>query len=263
MFFLCGHPVLWPEFGVVLLSLTVIAALYSSVGHGGGSGYLAVLSLTALAVSDPLWLKQYAWSLNLIVAGIAFWHYWGDGYLDRGLAVPFLIGGVPMAALGGYLQLDGVVYDLLLSLVLVYAAWRLLWSSFEEREIVRPRPFSAVASGGGIGLASGMIGIGGGIFLSPLLILSRWANAKEAAATAALFIWLSSLSGLIGSSIAGGLGVDVEMFAPFAGAVLVGGLIGSRYGTEISEQAGIKKLLVVILLFAAIKRVLSVFEIWG
>ena len=157
MFFLCGHPVLWPELGVVLLSLTIIAALYSSVGHGGGSGYLAILSLTTIAVSDPLWLKQYAWSLNLIVAGIAFWHFRGEGHLDWGLTVPFLIGSIPMAALGGYVQLEGVAYDVLLSLVLVFAAWRLLWSSLEEKGVSRPATLTAVTSGGGIGLASGTV----------------------------------------------------------------------------------------------------------
>ena len=133
------------------------------------------------------WLKQYAWSLNLIVAGIAFWYYRREGHLDRGLAIPFLIGSVPMAAIGGYLQVGGFVYDVLLSLVLVFAAWRLLWSSLDEKEVVRPGVYIAVASGGGIGFASGMIGIGGGIFLSPLLILRGWGNAKEAAAVAAVF----------------------------------------------------------------------------
>ena len=123
-----------------------------------------------------------------------------------------------MAAIGGYLQVEGFAYDVLLSLVLVFAAWRLLWSSNEEKEVVRPGSYLAVASGGGIGFASGMIGIGGGIFLSPLLILRGWGNAKEAAAVAALFIWLNSLSGLIGSSLSGGFGLDLELFAPFAGA---------------------------------------------
>ena len=261
MFFLCGHPVLWPELGVVLVSLALIAALYSSVGHGGGSGYLAVLSLTTIAVSDPMWLKQYAWSLNLIVAGLAFWHYRTGGYLDRGLVVPFLIGSIPMAAIGGYLQVEGFAYDVLLSLVLVFAAWRLLWSSNEEKEVVRPGSYLAVASGGGIGFASGMIGIGGGIFLSPLLILRGWADAKEAAAVAALFIWLNSLSGLVGSSLSGGFGLDLELFAPFAGAGLIGGLIGSKYGSEISGQAGIRRLLVVVLLIAASKRVMGIFGV--
>ncbi len=253
---------LWPELGVVLVSLTLIAALYSSVGHGGGSGYLAVLSLTTLAVADPMWLKQYAWSLNLIVAGIAFWHYKGEGYLNRKLAIPFLIGSIPMAAVGGYMQLEGMVYDLLLTLVLFFAAWRLVWSSQEEREVARPTDTTAVVCGGGIGLASGMIGIGGGIFLSPLLILSGWANAKEAAATAALFIWLNSLSGLVGSSISGEFGIEVNLFGPFAAAVLIGGLLGSRYGSEISSQGGIKRLLVAVLLIAAAKRVLGVLGIW-
>ena len=261
MFFLCGHPVLWPEMAVVLLSLTVIAALYSSVGHGGGSGYLAVLSLTTIAATDPLWLKQYAWSLNLVVAGVAFWHYRKGGYLNQSLAVPFLIGSIPMAVLGGYVQLQGPIYDILLSLVLVIAAWRLLYSSWEDREISRPTTCTAVATGGGIGLASGLIGIGGGIFLSPLLILGGWASAKEAAATAALFIWLNSLSGLLGSSLSGQISVEVGLLAPFSGAVLIGGLIGSKYGSQISSQTGIQKLLVVVMLIAASKRVIGVLGI--
>ena len=250
------------EFGLVLVALFMVAFLYSSVGHGGGSGYLAVLSLTAIAISDPFWLKQYAWSLNLIVAGIAFWHFRGEGYLDWGLTVPFLFGSIPMAVVGGYVQLEGVIYDVLLSLVLVFAAWRLLWSSLEEKEVSRPSFLIAVTSGGGIGLVSGMIGVGGGIFLSPLLMLSGWANAKEAAATAALFIWLNSLSGLLGSSLSGGFGIEVDLFAPFAGAVLIGGLLGSRYVSEISSQTGIRRLLVAILLIAAAKRILVIMEIW-
>ncbi len=251
---------LWPEMVVVLLSLTVIAALYSSVGHGGGSGYLAVLSLTTIAVSDPLWLRQYAWSLNLIVAAVAFWHY--KGYFDRRLAFPFLIGSVPMAAIGGYVQLQGSIYDVLLSLVLVFGAWRLLWSSWRKKEITRPAANTAIISGSGIGLASGMIGIGGGIFLSPLLILRGWASAKQAAATAALFIWLNSLSGLVGSSLSGQISLEVELLAPFGGAVLIGGLVGSKYGSQISSQTGIRKLLAVLLIFAASKRVMGVLGIW-
>ena len=250
------------EFSLVLAALFMVAFLYSSVGHGGGSGYLAVLSLTVIAVSDPLWLKQYAWSLNLIVAGIAFWHFRSKGHLDWGLTVPFLIGSIPLAALGGYVQLEGSIYDVLLSLVLVFAAWRLMWSSPEERVVSRPATLTAVTSGGGIGLASGMIGVGGGIFLSPLLILSGWANAKEAAATAALFIWLNSLSGLVGSSMSGGFGIELDMFAPFAGAVLVGGLLGSKYGSEISSQTGIRRLLIGVLLIAAAKRILGILGIW-
>jgi len=261
VFFLCGHPVLWPELVVVLLSLTVIAALYSSVGHGGGSGYLAVLSLTTLAFADPLWLKQYAWSLNLIVAGIAFWYYNKGGFLDWGLAIPFLIGSIPMAVVGSYVQLEGFAYDILLSIVLVFAAWRLLSTTQEEKEVSRPAHLTAIASGGGIGLASGMIGIGGGIFLSPLLILNGWSSAKEAAATAALFIWLNSLSGLVGSSLSGGFGIELDLFAPFAGAVLVGGLLGSRHGSKISTQIGIRRLLVAVLLIAAAKRVFGMLGI--
>ena len=242
------------ELALVLVALFAIAALYSSVGHGGGSGYLAVLSLTAFAAAEAIWLKQYAWSLNLVVAGLAFWHYNKAGHHDLRLSLPFVCASVPLAALGGYLRVEGDVYDLLLSAALVVAAWRLLSANADAGDVTRPDVPRAAAIGGGIGLASGVIGIGGGILLSPILMLNRWATAKEAAATAALFIWLNSLAGLTGAGLAGRLDMDLHFLAPFAAAVLMGGLLGSRYGSQVSSQTGVKGLLVGVLLLAAAKR---------
>ena len=114
-------------FGEILLlvALSVIAALYASVGHGGASGYLAVLSLTVYAANDPVWLKQHAWSLNLLVAGIAFFTFRKSGFYDYKLAIPFIITSIPAAILGGYLKVDDVIYHTLLSITLIFAAWRL------------------------------------------------------------------------------------------------------------------------------------------
>ena len=105
-----------------------------------------------------------------------------------------------------------------------------------------------------------MIGIGGGVFLLPALMLGRWATAKEAAATASLFVWLNSLAGLAGAGLAGRLDLDPSLLFPFTIAVLAGGLIGSRYGSEVSSQKGVRGILVAVLLLAAAKRVLEIMQ---
>ena len=246
------------ELVLVLLALFAVAALYSSVGLGGASGYLAVLSMTTFAASESIWLKQYAWSLNLIVAGIAFWHYHRSGHHVRELSVPFISASVPMAALGGFMLVEGVVYDTLLSLALIVAAWRLVSGDAGVSEAVRPSATKAAWVGGGIGLASGVIGLGGGIFLLPALMLGRWATAKEAAATTSLFVWLNSIAGLAGAGLAGRIDLELGLLVPFASVVLVGGFLGSRYGSRVSSQSGIRGLLVVVLVLAAFKRVLEI-----
>ena len=246
------------ELVLVLLALFAVAALYSSVGLGGASGYLAVLSMTTFAASESIWLKQYAWSLNLIVAGIAFWHYHRSGHHVRELSVPFISASVPMAALGGFMLVEGVVYDTLLSLALIVAAWRLVSGDAGVSEAVRPSATKAAWVGGGIGLASGVIGLGGGIFLLPALMLGRWATAKEAAATTSLFVWLNSIAGLAGAGVAGRVDLDIGLLVPFASVVLVGGFLGSRYGSQVSSQSGIRGLLVVVLMLAAFKRALEI-----
>ena len=246
------------ELVLVLLALFAVAALYSSVGLGGASGYLAVLSMTTFAAEESIWLKQYAWSLNLIVAGIAFWHYHRSGHHVKELSVPFISASVPMAALGGFMLVEGAVYDTLLSLALIVAAWRLVSGDAGVSEAVRPSATKAAWVGGGIGLASGVIGLGGGIFLLPALMLGRWATAKEAAATTSLFVWLNSIAGLAGAGLAGRIDLELGLLVPFASVVLVGGFLGSRYGSRVSSQSGIRGLLVVVLVLAAFKRVLEI-----
>ena len=246
------------ELILVLFALFAVAALYSSVGLGGASGYLAVLSMTTFAASESVWLKQYAWSLNLIVAGIAFWHYHKSGHHVRDLSLPFISASVPMAAFGGFMLVEGAVYDTLLSLALIVAAWRLVSGDAGVSEAVRPSASKAVIVGGGIGLASGVIGLGGGIFLLPALMLGRWATAKEAAATTSLFVWLNSMAGLAGAGLAGRIDLDLGLLVPFASVVLVGGFLGSRYGSRVSSQTGVRGLLVVVLVLAASKRALEI-----
>ena len=244
--------------GVIVVALFCVAALYASVGHGGASGYLAVLSLTSYGAMEAAWLKQHAWCLNLVVAAIAFWHFQRAGHHVPKLTIPFIVASIPFAMLGGYLLVDGAIYDLLLSVCLVAAAWRL--SSVRTSEIQDlgvPEWKIAAPVGGSIGFVSGIIGVGGGIFLSPVLLLKQWATPKGAAATSALFIWVNSLAGLGGATISNQLVLDFEVLLPFVGAVLVGGFVGSRYGAEVAPQNVVRKTLVVVLLLAAARRILE------
>ena len=242
---------------LILFLLFLIAMLYSSVGHGGASGYLAILSLTIYAEYDSGWLKQHAWALNLVVAAIAFYHYKKAGFFNLKLTFPFILASIPFAIIGGYMKVDGVFYDTLLSITLVWAAYKLLQVKevYSTLEFQVPSLRYAAPIGGGIGLMSGIIGVGGGIFLSPILLLKKWADPKTAAATAALFIWVNSMAGLVGAGISGQLVIQMDILFPFVIAVLLGGYIGAKYGSENAHQALIRKLLIVVLIIASLKRI--------
>ena len=253
--------VLGTEEVLIALALLVVAAMYSSVGHGGASGYLAVLSLTSFATMEEVWLKQHAWILNLIVAAIAFYHYQRSGHHIPRITTVFVLASIPMAFAGGYFLIEGAIYDVLLSITLIWASVRLFRvdSNFDEESVENLPLSQAVPAGAGIGLLSGIIGVGGGIFLSPLLLLKRWATPKTAAATAALFIWLNSAAALTGSCLSGVWLVEIDTIAPFGSAVLIGGFIGSKLGADLIPQRAVRIVLVVVLMLAAARRVLLLF----
>ena len=183
--------------------------LYASVGHGGASGYLAVLSLSTYGMMEAAWLKQHAWCLNLVVAAIAFWHFYRAGHHVSRLTIPFVVASIPLAMFGGYLKVGGSVYDLLLSICLVFAAWR-LYAVGSEEVVVEGVPGWNVAAptGGAIGFTSGLVGIGGGVLLSPILLLKRWGTPKSAAATSAIFVWVNSLASLGGAALSNQMVLD-------------------------------------------------------
>ena len=250
---------------LLLVALSLIAAMYASVGHGGASGYLAVLSLTVYASNDPAWLKQHAWSLNLLVAGIAFFAYKKGGFFDSKLATPFIIASIPAALIGGYMRINDDIYDTLLSITLVFAAWKLYTTKSREPEDLFSNPPSvhiALIVGAIIGLLSGIIGVGGGIFLSPIILLFGWSDPKTTAGIAALFIWVNSASGLIGSSISGQNVLEFDVLIPFAIAVLIGGYLGSKFGSEKFSQKTVRNTLVSVMLIAAIRQILELFGLW-
>lgn len=249
---------------LLLLSLFIIAGLYASVGHGGASGYLAVLSLTAYAAKDPAWLKQHAWSLNLLVAGLAFYAYRKGGFFEKELALKFIITSVPFAILGGYLRVDYSIYDIMLSLTLIFAAWRLYYqdSSGPNLVITKPKMHVAMIVGAIVGFISGLIGVGGGIFLSPIILLFGWSDPKTTAGISALFIWVNSAAGLFGSAISGQIVIELNVLFPFIIAVLFGGYIGSNFGSKRLSQNTIRNLLISVMIIAATRQILELVGLW-
>lgn len=241
-----------PELLLLLLGLVFLVAFaYASVGHGGASGYLAVLSFFGLA---PAAMAPSALCLNLLVSGTSFTSYWRSGHFAGRLLWPFLLTSVPFAFLGGLLAVPAGLYTLLLGLVLFFAAARLLLVQPPVREESLLRPPSLVVAlpvGAGIGLLSGIIGVGGGIFLSPLLILSKWADAKRTAAASAAFIWVNSAAGLYGHLLR--KTVDWPGLLWLVGAAFAGGLLGSYLGARHFRGVWLRRILGVVLLVATIK----------
>lgn len=246
-----------PEFLTLLCAaLFLVALLYSSVGHAGASGYIAVMSLLGLA---PAVIKPTALALNILVALVAAWQFWRAGHFRWTLFWPFAVTAVPAAFVGGWISLPTRVFTLLLGLVLLWSAWRFLSeptakpdadpsSSSAERPVPR---VAALASGAGIGLLSGLTGTGGGIFLTPLLLMMGWAQPKNAAAVSALFILMNSSSGLLGNwASTRNLPDELPMLLA---AVLVGGAIGSFMGSRRLPAQQIKRLLAVVLVIAGLK----------
>ena len=243
---------------MLFAGLLIISALYSSVGHGGASGYLAVLSLSSYGLMSHIWLKQHVWIMNLVVAAIAFYHYNKAGFHLPRLTIPFIIASIPTAFLGGYVSIDPELYDILLSITLLWAAYKVVnYTEISNAKLNTPRKYEPYLWGGGIGFFSGLIGVGGGIFLSPIILLKRWATVKSAAATAAVFIFVNSLAGLVGMGMSNQLNLDVGLLANFVIAITIGGFIGSLYGAKHADNKRVRALLAVVLVIAAAKRFLE------
>ena len=244
--------------GIAVLFL-VTAALYASVGHGGASGYLAVMGLFGLA---PAVMKPTALVLNIVVSAVAAARFYRAGLFKWSLFWPFAIVSIPAAFIGGGVVVPARAYKVLVGLVLLYAAaWMFrstvrATSSAAAKDIPTHPPalWLALPAGLLIGLLSGMTGVGGGIFLSPLLLYAGWAETRATSGVAAPFILVNSIAGLVGHLA--GL-TEVPPHIPvWAGAVLMGGWIGASYGSTRAPTTLLRRLLSLVLVIAAVKLIL-------
>lgn len=226
--------------------------LYSSVGHAGASGYIAVMTLFGL---DVIAIKPIALILNIVVASITAWHFWRADYFSFKLFLPFALLSIPLAFAGGYLNLPLALLKPVIGIVLLLSAAKFLYDPREVETTKTPGFTTAMVAGGGIGLLSGLTGTGGGIFLSPLMLLAKWARTKTAAAVSAVFILVNSLAGL-----AGNLTATKKLPSAiwlYVGCVLVGGSLGSYLGSRHLSVIWIRRLLALVLTIAGIKLILN------
>jgi hypothetical protein len=241
---------------VALAAGMLVAAFgYAAVGHGGASAYLAALALAGIA---PAEMRPVALALNILVSSLATWKFHRAGHFRWRLFWPFAAAAIPLAYVGGAITLPGQAYRALVGVVLVYAAgqlWRSARAGDEMREVREPPLAAAMAIGGAMGLLAGLTGVGGGIFLSPLLLMLGWAGTKQTSAVAAPFILVNSVAGLAAIFVTKGAALPsyVWFLAP---AVLAGGWLGAEYGSRRFANPLVRRVLAVVLAAAGVKMVL-------
>lgn len=239
---------------LLLAGIGLIAFLYSSVGHAGASGYIAVMTLCGFA---PATIRPVALTLNILVAVIGSVQFWRAGHFNWQLFWPFALLSIPAAALGGYVQLPATALRLSLGLVLLLSAARLFFRKVDPLKITRPTLPSAFAVGGIIGLLSGLTGTGGGIFLTPLLLFTHWARMREASAASAAFILVNSVSGLLGYFAGRHSAPPWQLTFYLALVATIFGFLGSYFGSRRFPVRVISVLLASVLLIAGTKLIFT------
>jgi uncharacterized protein len=239
---------------ILLTLLAIVAFLYSSVGHGGASGYLAVMAIVGIA---PSVMKPSALVMNLAVSLFSFIGFYRAGYFKFKLFWPFALTSIPLAFLGGTMSLSDSIYKKILAICILISIIRMLYQFNEKDQKTKEINIGfALAIGAFIGLISGMIGIGGGILLSPLMLLMRWGSLKETASVSALFIFANSLSGLYGQMQNGGINLtEIMQYALIA--TIIGGLLGSYYGSQKFNLPTLRYLLSIGLIIASLKLIFA------
>lgn len=239
------HPYLY-------LAIGVVALLYASVGHAGASGYIAVLTLAGLT-SDTV--RPVALALNILVAALTAVQFFRAGYFRWQRFWPFAVTSVPAAFLGGFIHIPTDVFKVVVGLVLLFSAARFAMTPQDPTRTQFPPLWAALATGAGLGLLSGLTGTGGGIFLTPLMLLLAWATTKETAAVSAPFILVNSISGLAGF-VSSGRQFPTGGWSLAVAAVL-GGLVGGYLGSRRLPVAALRRTLALVLAIAGVKLVLG------
>ena len=232
-----------------LIILPLVSFLYSSVGHGGASGYLALMALFSFA---PESMKPTALLLNIFVAGISFYYYFKAGHFNKKLFISFAIASIPLAYLGGTIEVDASIYKKILALLLIFAILKMLNVFGKESDNIKQvKLWQGLIVGSIIGFFSGLIGIGGGIILTPVILLLHWGKMKEAAAVSALFIWVNSAAALIGQ-FSSGVSIEKASFVLVVIA-LIGGILGGYYGSKKINNLHLRYILAFVLIIACAK----------
>lgn len=234
---------------LLLILLFFVAFLYASVGHGGASGYLALMSLFAFPVT---FMKPTALVLNILVSAIAFYFYFREKKFEWKLFYPFAITSIPFSFLGGIIAIETHYYKLILGTVLLFAIAKLMGFIGNKKIEIQPINMPlALSIGAIIGLISGLIGIGGGIILTPVILLLGWADIKKSAAVSALFIFVNSISGLFGFISNGGI-LPISSVSLITVA-LIGGILGGYFGSKKMNNIVLRNVLALVLLIAVFK----------
>ena len=237
---------------LLFIAVGVIAFLYSSVGHAGASGYIAVMTLWGIV---PTVIRPTALVLNILVASIGAFQFWRAGHFTWKLFWPCALLAIPAAYFGGYLQPSASVLRILIGLVLLFSAARLVFRRSDPAETVAPSRPTAISVGAGLGFLSGLTGTGGGIFLTPLLLFCRWAHIRQAAAVSALFILVNSIAGLVGYFTK--VRAIPSLGFILAAAAIIGGTVGSRLGSRHFPVRIISLLLATVLTIAGAKLIFT------
>src|SRR5438067_8008234 len=233
---------------LLFLAVGLIAFLYSTVGHAGASGYIAMMTLWGIA---PTTIRPTALVLNILVASIGAFQFWRAGHFNWKLFWPFALFSIPAAYFGGYLQPSASILRILIGVVLLFSATRLFFRKKDPEQTNPPSKPVAVGVGAGLGFLSGLTGTGGGIFLTPLLLFFGWARIRQAAAVSALFILVNSIAGLVGYFMANRS--IPSLGAILAAAAVIGGTLGSHLGSRRFPVRTISLLLATVLLIAGAK----------
>ncbi len=232
----------------------LIAILYSSVGFGGGSSYLAVLALTSLAFTQ---IRAISLLCNIVVVSGGTYIYIKNNLFNWKKIIPLVLMSVPMAFIGGYIKISQIFFYILLGLTLLTAAILMLFSKYISKKGENTNSNKSITKdisyGGGIGFISGMVGIGGGVFLAPLLYLTKWDTPKRIAATSSFFILVNSTAGLVGQYLNKDFLIEPTITLILMFAVLIGGQIGSRFSVKVISPIKLKRVTALLIAFVAIR----------